>query len=503
VTATAHPEPPPPAPTSGYGGRIASGLAWKAASRGTFELSKLVVAIVLARLLSPTQYGIAGMVLVVVAFEPLLAGVPLASALVQRPHISDGDTATVFWTNAVQGLVVCGLGVALAGPVAAFYGQPEVRPLLCALSVVFLLSALSTVPVHLLVREMRFRALELRSMAGVVVGAIAAIAVALAGGGPWALVVQQLGFFATSLVLLWVTVRWRPRARWSRASLRSMWRFGGDVSGTMLLFGLNQNADNILIGRVLGAGPLGAYALAYNIILVPVSRLTSPLQEVLYPVFSRLQRDRERLLALWLRSVTLVAAVAMPAMLGLVVVAPDAVTLAFGDRWAAAVPVVRILACVGLLLVLQGLNMVLLQALGRTRLLLRYAVVCFAAGLLSFVAGLHWGIVGVAACFAGASAVVQTLYMHLTARAVGAGLGRCVGALSGVGQAAVLAVAEAAAIRALLEHAGVGPGLRLAAAIVEGTAVYALALAWRAPGVLGELRALRRRSRRTTVPAAV
>jgi PST family polysaccharide transporter len=235
--------------------------------------------------------------------------------------------------------------------------------------------------------------------------------------------------------------------------------------------------------------------LAYNIILVPFNRLASPLHEVLYPVFSRLQDDLARLASAWLRAVRILAAVAVPSMLGLIVVAPDIVPLVFGRRWSDAVPVVQVLAWVGILLALQGLNSVVLQAIGRTRLLVRYAAAACALGAVSFVVGLPWGIVGVASSFAVASTVTHLAYMALTARAVGTTFTAYLSAVGGVLQASVLAAALAGAVRALLAGAGVPVGARLAAAALVGLAAFAAACAWRAPAVGRELAQLRRRAR--------
>ncbi len=477
----------------GFRAPILRGLAWKTVTRVTFELTKVAVAVTLARLLTPREYGLAGMVLVLVAFEPVLSGVALASALVQRKEVTEEDRSTVFWTNAATGLAFTLAGIALAGPAARFYGDPEVEPLFAAMSCCFFLGALGVTHGHLLVRTMSFRALELRAMAGVGVGAVLAIVVALEGFGPWALVAQQLGTIGTSTVLLWVFSDWRPRLIYSRKSIRELRGFGGQVSGTLLLFQLNQNTDNVLIGRYLGASALGSYALAYNIILVPFSRLAAPLHEVLYPVFSRLQDDRARLASVWLRVVRMVAAVAVPAMLGLVILAPDFVSVVFGPRWHDAAPVMRILAWVGLLFVIQGLNSVVLQALGRTRLLLVYSVISFVAGVGSFILGLRWGIVGVAACFAVVSTVMQPLYMSLTAKAVGVGPRECVAALAGVLQASVVVVAAVLLTRHLLVGAGASSAITVVVAALVGALVYIPACWWRAPEVIGELVALRGR----------
>ena len=485
----------------GFRAPILRGLAWKTVTRVTFELTKLAVAVALAWLLTPREYGLAGMVLVLVAFEPVLSGVALASALVQRKEVTEEDKSTVFWTVAGFGLACTLAGIALSGLAARFYGDREVQPLFAAMSCCFFLGALGVTQAHLLLREMSFRAMELRAMAGVVVGAVAAVVVALEGFGPWALVAQQLGAIGTSTLLLWVFSDWHPRFVYSRESFRELRGFAGSVSGTLMLFQLNQNTDRVLIGRYLGASALGSYALAYNIILVPFSRLASPLQEVLYPVFSRLQDDRERLATVWLRVVRLVAAVAVPAMLGLVVLAPEFVSAVFGSKWHDAAPVMRILACVGLLFVLQGLNSVVLQAVGRTRTLFVYSVISFVTGIASFIIGLRWGIVGVAACFAVVSAVMQPFYMSLTAKAVGVGPRECIGAVAGVLQASALVVAAVLLARHLLVAAGASPGLTVVAAALVGALVYIPACWWRAPEVISEL--IRLRGRRAAAVTAV
>jgi O-antigen/teichoic acid export membrane protein len=464
-------------PQASFRGVVMRGLAWKTATRVLLESSRLVVAIVVARLLTPDEYGIAGMVLVLVAFEPVLAGNAVSSVLVRARELDEDTRSTVFWTCVAIGACTSAAGVALSWPAAAFYGRPAVQPLFAVTSLIFFVSSLGQAQSTLLVRNLNFRALELRTMVGTLGGAGLAIGLALAGFGPWALVAQPLGAMCLSTALLWTFNSWRPQLRFSRHSFRAIRSFGRDVSGTFLLFQLNQNTDNVLVGRFLGAAPLGAYALAYNVILVPFSRLASPLHDVLYPIFSRLQDDRARMRSVWLRTMRLLAAVAIPAMLGLVVVAPDLVDVVFGEKWHDAAPVMRILAWVGALYVVQGLNSVLLQAIGRTQLLVRYAVVSFAVGLGSFLLGLHWGIVGVAGCFAAAMTVIGPVYMTLTARAVGASGRDVLHALAVVVRVGLVAAAAAGGLRLLLVDAGASEAVRLAAVVAAGIAVYAACVA--------------------------
>ncbi len=478
------------------------GVMWQFLGRGTLQLSQLVVVVLLARLLTPTEYGIAGMVLVVVSFEPLIAGTGLASALVQRPVITELDKSTVYWTNVAIGLLACLIGVALSPLVADFYGNAEVGPLFAAISVVFFISSLSTVQANLLIREMNFRFLELRTMVATVIGAAVAIGLAASGAGAWALIAQQLTVYTVSLMLLTGFSRWRPRLIFSRASLREMRGFGGNISGNILMNQLTYNTDNVLIGRVLGASALGLYTFGYSLIMLPATKISSPLVQVLYPVFSRIQHDRQRLSSLWLRSLRLMTAITLPAMLGLIVVAPEAIDIVFGTRWHDAIPIVQILATVGIAIAIANLNGIVLQAQAKTRFVFRYSCVLYGCALISFIVGLQWGIVGVAGCFAAVNVFIQPAYLHLTARSMGLGLAQCGQALSGVIQATTLAIAAALLTRGLLTADGAPAAVRLAATSVAGASLYAGALKWRAPDVVAELRRLRPR-RSTPAPAGV
>jgi O-antigen/teichoic acid export membrane protein len=487
-----------PPQASSLRSRALNGLAWKAVSQVFRQLSRIAVAVILARLLTPHDYGVAAMVLVFASLVIIFSDLALGAALVQRERLSELDRSTVFWTSAAVGLGFTLLGVAVSGPLAAFYGEPDVKPLFMALSLSFLVTALGTTQAALLNREMEFRSLELRMMAGTVVGGVVGIGAAASGYGAWAIIAQQVAIACASTILLWVFSPWRPSFAFSLASLRRLSGFSANVFGTRVLFYLNRNADNLLIGRFLGSTALGVYAVAYNIMLAPLSRIAQPLVEVLFPAFSRMQDDRERMASVWLRANRLIAAITVPGMLGLIVVAPEFVHVVLGGHWSAAIPVIQILAWVGLLQSLQRLNSSVLQARDRTGVLLRYSVVVVLASLAAFAGGLHWGIVGVAAAYAISSTLVEPYYTWLTARELGLSLLDFVRSLAGVLQAALAMVPVLIAMRALLVDQGFPAGARLAILIALGIAVFAPLCAWRAPEVLAELeRVLPRRRRRS------
>jgi O-antigen/teichoic acid export membrane protein len=471
--------------------RVLRGLAWKGGSQVFLQVSRIVVALVLARLLAPHDYGIAGMVLVVSSLVLVFSDVALGAALVQRHELTEADRSTVFWTSLGVGALCTGAGVAVAGPVARFYGEPSVAPLLAALSAGFVVNALATTQEALLVRELGFRRLELRMMGGTLAGAVVGISLAALGFGAWAIIGQQLALGVVSTALIWIASPWRPRFVFSLASLRDLGGFSGNVFGQRILFYLHRNADNLLVGRFVGAAALGTYALAYNVMLVPFSRLGGPVQEVLFPAFSRLQDDADRIAAIWIRATRLVGAVTVPALAGLVVVAPDFVHVVLGSRWHGVAPVLQILAWVGLLQSLQTINSNILQALDRTNLLLRYAVVFFAAHLAAFAIGLHWGILGVAAGYAISSTIVEPLYAWITTRTVGISLGRLVGSLRGIAAASLVMALAVLALRLALEREGVPPLARLALCVVAGAVVYLCCCGALAPELRSELQRLR------------
>jgi O-antigen/teichoic acid export membrane protein len=473
------------------GTRVARGLAWKAASSGIGQALKFVVGITLARLLSPHDYGVAGMVIVFSSLILIFSDLAFGAALIQRHQVSEEDRSTVFWTSAAVGVLLTSIGVALSGPLASFYGEPAVAPLFAAMSISFFIASIASTQAALLTRAMNFRSLELRQMAAALVAGAVGITLAVMGKGPWAIIGQQIATVIVSTALLWSASRWRPRLTFSLSSLRSMGRYSANVFGSRLLFYGNRNADNLLVGRFLGPSALGSYSVAYNLMLLPLSNIAIPVQDVLFPAFSRMQGDIEALKQAWFRANRVIVAMTASALLGLIVVAPDFVDVVLGPRWRPAVPVIQILAVVGILQSVQGLNSSVLRAVNQTSALFKYSVVVTVASVSAFVLGLPWGIVGVAAAYAISSAIVEPYYSCLTARSVGLSLRGFVTPLLGVLQAVIGMGAAVLFARELMLSIGVPPVPRLLLEVGLGAAVYLPLLTWRAPEVALELRSAR------------
>jgi O-antigen/teichoic acid export membrane protein len=335
---------------------------------------------------------------------------------------------------------------------------------------------------------MDFRSLELRYIGSTLGGGAVAIGLAFAGAGAWALVGQELVLALLSTVLLWFVVPWRPRFHFSRASLRVLGGFGVPQLGGAYFTSLTQNTDNLLVGRFLGTRALGFYAFAYNLMLVPVTRIVGPIQQVIFPALSRLQDDPKSLAELWVKSNRVIAAVCGPLLGGLIIAAPDLIPLVFGQKWHDAVPIVQILSWVGIVFCLQTLNDSVLQARGAVTLYFRFQALAFAINLAAFVIGLEWGVVGVAAAFAVSSTLLFVVYAVVTARVAQLDLQELARGLAGIFVALVGMATAALLVRNVLRQEDASHLIRLIATVAAGVVAYASLLTWWAPDVIDEAR---------------
>jgi O-antigen/teichoic acid export membrane protein len=478
---------------------VVGGAMWKGASHLVAEGSRVVVAIILARLLTPAEYGIAGMALVVTAFVGNFADPSLSSALIQRPTITERDRSTVFWTALALGMTLTLGGIALAGLVADFFGEPEVKDLFIVSSLCFVLSSLSVAPRALLTRRLAYRTLEIREMASRVIGGAAAIVLAIAGFGPWAVVGNFVAVTIASTLLVWLLVDWRPRFTYSRESLRNLGGFSTKVFASSMLSWGNLNLDNVLVGRALGPAALGAYSLAYNVMFLPITRIGRPLSDVLSPAYSRIQSDRERLERSWLRGKRMVVLLIAPGFLATLVTAPDLVNAVFGPKWDDAVVPLQLLCVAGLAHSLGMLNWGVLAASGKAGSLLRLMLLSSAVTWTGFVVGLLWGIVGVAAAYAVARWILVVPEAWITSRAVSFAFWPTLLAGGTIMPVGIAAATVAFLFRELLATAGVPQLMRLALVLLVMGGTYVLFVWVTMPSLVADIRSVLRR-RAAAVP---
>jgi PST family polysaccharide transporter len=398
-----------PAPSLG---RIAAGGALVTMGG---QLLKIAVqfggVVLLARLLTPRDYGLVTMVLAIVGVGEVLRDFGLSSAAIQARHLSRAQRDNLFWINTAIGFVLAAVVFVLAGRIAAFYGEPLLRGIAQATALTFLLNGLTTQYRAHLTRELRFKRLTAAEVGGQLAGLAAAVALALAGYGYWALVMQQLVQAAMILAVMAAAARWLPGLPRRDADMRGFLRFGGNVMASQLLAWFSNNVGQILIGSRLGAAPLGLYNRAFALVAMPLTQLNAPATSVALPVLSRLQADPARYAAFLLRG----QAALMHLLIGVLAFAcaqaGPLIVLTLGARWTEAVPMFQALA-IGAVFQAAGYAAYwVFLSKGITASQLRYSVVSRTLVIACIVFGAQWGALGVAAGYAVGSALAWPLVL--------------------------------------------------------------------------------------------
>jgi lipopolysaccharide exporter len=387
-------------PSGDLGARTVRGAAWSTLSIVGQRLLSLLSTVVLARLLAPSAFGLLGMALVLTAAISSLKDLGTAAAVIQRKELSQGLASTLFWTNTLIGVAGALFLVGVAPFVAMFYRQPKVAPVLCALSVSFLINSAGVVQRAVLARAMLFRRLSMIQLSASVVSDLLGIGLAVAGLGVWSLVVAVITETSTLVTLYWLACPWRPSWHLSVRDLKSVTSFSANLTASNLAHYVLRNADNVLIGRFLGAVALGYYDLAYSLMMYPLYNVTWNLGNVLFPALSKIQEDDARFRQAYLRAIGVIATLTFPLMFGLLATADLLVSTCFGAKWAPMAPIVRILAPVGMIQSITTTTGMIFTAKGRTDIQFRWALIETIVVLPAFVIGLRWGTIGVASAYA-------------------------------------------------------------------------------------------------------
>jgi O-antigen/teichoic acid export membrane protein len=302
-----------------------------------------VSTVTLARILTPSDFGLVAMVTAVTGLASAFADLGLSEATIQRKEITHHQISTLFSINVGIGLALSLLTASLAPLFVWFYRQPRLLLVTFCLAPTFLISGLRVQHDALLKRQMRFFALATRDTLAAVIGVSTAIFMALRGYGYWALIALPITSNLTLLAGSWMLAKWRPGLPRRDAGVRSMVSFGGSVAGSYLLISLVRSVDNVLVGWYWGAAPLGLYSRAYNLLMLPVKQLSGPAGNVAIPTFSRLQTDRERFARYYLRTINLIMWISAPVFGFLFVVATPVIVLVLGRQWRDAGPVFQLL----------------------------------------------------------------------------------------------------------------------------------------------------------------
>lgn len=343
--------------------RTFAGLKWSYLSTGINTAIQVGVSAVMARLLTPADFGLVAMAGVVLGLANFVSRLGIGSAVVQKAELTATDVRAAGLLAVGLGTVVFAIVTAAAPLALLLFDQPQIVAVLRVMALSFLISGFTVTASGLLRREMAFDTIALIEVASYVVGfALVGLSLAALGWGVWSLVIGGLSQQGVACVLAYAVARPGFRPVMDSSAYRFFVSFGGRLSIVSFLEYIGNSLDTLLIGRFFGASPLGLYNRAHMLSALPMYRVMDSLSRVLFPSFSRAQNDAGKLRRAYLSALLLTAAIMIPTCAGLAICAREAVLLLLGDQWTGAIPVVQVLACAIPIQLLTGLSGIACEA---------------------------------------------------------------------------------------------------------------------------------------------
>jgi O-antigen/teichoic acid export membrane protein len=379
--------------------KAAKGVVWSVIQKWGREAVAFLTFMALSRLLPPEAFGLVAMATAFTAFAEIFLDQGFGAAIVQIADLDREHLDTAFWISVVTGLLLTVIGAAAAGLVAGLYQEPRLIPVLRWLALSFLLTGLSSTQVAILRRNLAFKSLAARSLAATLVGGVVGVGLALAGFGVWSLVAQNLANGLAAIIVLWGASSWRPGFRLSRKHYKELFSFGVSIVGNDALNVLVRRSDDFLIGYYLGPVMLGYYTIGYRLLLVIIRLVTGITNSVAFPTFSRLQNKPGRLRSAFYSVTQYTSLLSFPVFIGLAIVAPELIPTLFGAEWGPSIPVMQVLALMGILQSVLVFNGSVIKACGKPSWQLAIMFLTFVCSVSGFLLAVRWGIVAVAASF--------------------------------------------------------------------------------------------------------
>lgn len=350
------------------------GLAWSMIERFATQGVQFLFGIILARLLSPDDYGVIAMPLVFLAIAQCIIDSGFSTALIRKPELTEDDLSTAFYFNIGVG-ILCYAALFFTSPlIADFYHTPILSSLLKVTALAVLFNSLCAVQQAILTRKIDFKTQAIVSLSGAVVSGIVGLYMAYNGFGVWSLVFQQVGGYVMRTILLWILGKWKPKRKWSWESFHYLWGFGSKMLGSGLLDTIYNNIYPIVIGKYFSAQDLGNYTRAQQFSSLPSSNVTGVLQRVTFPVLSSIQNEDERLAKNYRKILKLSAFLVFPMMLMLSAIANPLVRILLTDKWIGCVILLQIICFQMMWYPIHAINLNLLTVKGRSDLFFRLEV---------------------------------------------------------------------------------------------------------------------------------
>lgn len=377
------------------------GAIWTFIDKFSRQIIQFIIGIILARLLSPEDYGVIGMIGIFIAIAHTFTESGLGSALIQKKDCSDADYSTIFFFNLTIALLFYAIIFVSAPVIAHFYRLPILKGITRIVALQIIITGLTTVQVTRLTKELRFKEQSIISIVSMLVSGAAGLVMAFYGWGVWSLVFQTLIAQIVTSVCIWYLSKWKPKLVFSKNSFKQLWKFGSKILGSSLINTIYGNIYTMIIGKAFSPSQVGFYNRGNQYAFLPVQTIQDMAISVNYPVLAKMQDDNQQLLRAYKKLMSVPLYILYPLLTGLAVIAPYLIPLMIGEKWSPCVPILQIL-CLGYMFSpLTHLNLNLLYVKGRTDLVLKLELIkkpiAFAILFVSIPFGLIWMIVGKAA----------------------------------------------------------------------------------------------------------
>lgn len=397
------------------------GFAWSAIDNFANQGVLFVISILLARILSPADYGLIAMITIFLAISNCFINSGFGNALVRKVDLSDEDCSTAFFFNIIVS-VLCYIVVFIISPiVAVFYDRPILTAILRWQGLTLILGACIIVQKSLINKKIDFKTTTKVSVSSNILSGIVALLMAYHGYGVWALVGMGLSQSVLQIILFWYYSSWRPRMIWSKGSFHYLWNYGSKLLASGLLDTIFNNIYPIVIGKIYSPVNLGYYTRAWGFAQLPSSNVTGIIQRVTFPVLCSFQSDDERLSLNYRRLLRMSAFIVFPLMLGLAAVANPLIHVLLTAKWAQTIIYLQIICFAMMWYPIHAINLNLLQVKGRSDLFLKLEIIKKLMAVVVILCSVPFGVIGICYGSVVSSLLSLTINTYYTGRLINIG----------------------------------------------------------------------------------
>ena len=373
--------------------KTVKGVLWSSLDRFSTAGVNFVIGLIIARLLSPKEYGIIAMLAIFMAISQSIIDSGFSNALVRKLDRSEIDYSTSFYFNVVIGLLIYVLLFFSAPYIAQFYNTPELENITKVVGITLIFNSCTIVQQAILTIKIDFKTQMQISLISAILSGFIGIIMAIKNYGVWALVGQMLSVAFFRTVLLWLIVKWRPRTGFSRRSFKNLFSYGSKLLIAGIMETIYRNLYTIIIGKFFQSSILGLYSRGEQIALYPSSNITGVIQRVTFPILSQIQNDKIQLQNAFQQIIKIICFIVFPVMMLLIVIAKPLVYIVLTEKWIDCVPIIQILSISFMWYPVHMLNLNVLQIAGRSDLFLKIEIIKKIIGIILLFITIPFGII--------------------------------------------------------------------------------------------------------------